>query len=96
MQSKYTTKEIIEKYTNKNGHFAWGVETVIDSLTHNVEYNLNAKDGLYLLTKWDLQEPSSKEIKEEYIRQQTISECLEYFKEKNFFYRLKKFLRITY
>ena len=79
MQSKYTTKEIIEKYTKENGDFAWGVETVINSLTHNLEYNLNVSGGKFILTKWELKKPTSEEIKEEYNRQQTIAECLEYF-----------------
>ena len=41
MQSKYTTKQVIKKYTNKTG-FAWGVETVMDSLIRNTEYELKA------------------------------------------------------
>ena len=65
MQSKYTTKELIKRYTKKNKSFVWGVETVIDSLTHNVEYNLDAKEGVYVLNKWELAQPTSEEIKEE-------------------------------
>ena len=39
MQSKYTTKQVIKKYTNKKG-FSWGVNTVMDSLIRNTEYEL--------------------------------------------------------
>jgi|TARA_R100001530_G_scaffold83513_1_gene58258 hypothetical protein len=95
MQSKYTTKELIKRYTKKNKSFVWGVETVIDSLTHNVEYKLDAKEGVYVLNKWELAQPTSEEIKEEYIRQYTIADCLEYFKEKTLLGRLKKLFKIN-
>tara|TARA_R100001086_G_C11768229_1_gene240124 strand:- start:527 stop:829 length:303 start_codon:yes stop_codon:yes gene_type:complete len=95
MQSKYTTKEIIEKYTKPNGEFAWGIETVIDALTHNVEYQVDVKGGVFTLTKWHSQKPTSQEIREEYIRQQIIGECLFYFKTekglKGFFKKLRAF-----
>ena len=93
MISKYTVKEVIQKYTKKNGEFAWGVETVIDSLTPEVEYNLEAKEGVYTLTKWNLPQPTSQEIREEYIRQETIAECLEYFKEKTLLGKIKKLIK---
>lgn len=93
MISKYTVKEVIQKYTKKNGEFAWGVETVIDSLTPDVEYNLEAKEGVYILTKWNLPQPTSQEIREEYIRQETIAECLEYFKEKTLLGKIKKLIK---
>ena len=94
MKSKYTDEEIIKRYTNKKGEFAWGVETVIDSLTHNIEYNLDAKQGVYTLTKWNSPKPTSEEIKEEYIRQESIAIHLKYLKEKTLFSRLKKLFRI--
>ena len=94
MQSKYTTKEIIEKYTNKDGDFVWGVETVIDSLKPDIEYNLNAYEGKYVLTKWEIRKPTSEEIKEEYIRQQVIAESIEYLKEKKLLNRIKNFFNI--
>lgn len=94
MQSKYTIKEIIEKYTNDKGEFVWGVETVIDSLKPDLEYNLNVYKGKFTLTKWVLREPTSEEIKEEYNRQQTIAECLEYLKEKKLLNRIKKLFKI--
>lgn len=94
MQSKYTIKEIIEKYTNNNGEFVWGVETVIDSLKPDLEYNLNVYKEKFTLTKWVLREPTSEEIKEEYNRQQTIAECLEYLKEKKLLNRIKKLFKI--
>ena len=93
MISKYTVKEVIQKYTKKNGEFAWGVETVIDCLTPDVEYNLEAKEGVYTLTKWNLPQPTSQEIREEYIRQETIAECLEYFKEKTLLGKIKKLIK---
>lgn len=93
MISKYTVKEVIKKYTKKNGEFAWGVETVIDSLTPEVEHSLEAKEGVYTLTKWNLPQPTSQEIREEYIRQETIAECLEYFKEKTLLGKIKKLIK---
>lgn len=92
MQSKYTTKQVIEKYTNENG-FSWGVNTVMDSLIRTPEYELNAWEGNYTLTRWNSEEPSSQEIREEYIRQQTIAECIEYFENTTITGRIKKLIR---
>ena len=94
MKSKYTDEEIIKKYTNKKGEFAWGVETVIDSLTHNVEYNLKADCGIYTLTKWHCPEPTSEEIKEEYDRQEAIANYLKNIKEKTLLGKIKKLFKI--
>ena len=56
MQSKYTTKQVIEKYTNENG-FSWGVNTVMDSLIRNTEYELKAWEGNYTLERWHNEKP---------------------------------------
>jgi hypothetical protein len=93
MKSKYTDEEIIKKYKNKKGEFVWGVETVIDSLTHNVEYKLNADRGVYTLTKWNCPEPTSEEIKEEYDRQEALANHLKHLKEKTLLGRLKKLFK---
>tara|TARA_R100000231_G_C5326625_1_gene165037 strand:+ start:1433 stop:1726 length:294 start_codon:yes stop_codon:yes gene_type:complete len=92
MQSKYTTKQLIKKYTNKTG-FAWGVETVMDSLIRNTEYELDAWEGNFTLKRWHNEKPSSQEIREEYIRQQTIAECIEYFENTTIEGRIKKLIR---
>ena len=92
MQSKYTTNQVIEKYTNENG-FSWGVNTVMDSLIRNTEYELKAWEGNYTLERWHNEKPSSQEIREEYIRQQTIAECIEYFENKSLIGRIKNLFK---
>jgi hypothetical protein len=94
MQSKYTDEEIIKKYTNKKGEFVWGIETVIDSLTHNVEYELNVDKGVFTLTKWNCPKPTSEEIKQEYDRQQTLENHLKHLKEQTLLGRLKKLFKV--
>lgn len=79
---KITIKETIKKYTNENG-FAWGINTVMKSLAPDASYDLTSTGGTFIIDRWDseLPQPTSQEIRDEYIRQQTIAECLEYFKE---------------
>lgn len=79
MSSKLTIKQIIEKYNNENG-FAWGINTVIDSLKPEVEYDLSTENGKFIINKWISRAPSSQEIRDEYIRQETIAEFLDYIK----------------
>jgi hypothetical protein len=78
---KLTVEETIKAYTNENG-FAWGINTAMQSLAPNASYDLISA-GDFIITRWDssLPQPTSQEIRDEYIRQKTIAECLEYFKE---------------
>jgi len=82
MIKKLTIKETIEAYTNKNG-FSWGINTVMKSLAPGARYDLTARGGNFFIDRWDspLPQPTSQEIKDEYVRQQTIAECIEYFKK---------------
>lgn len=79
---KLTVKETIEAYANENG-FAWGINTVMKSLAPGVSHDLTSAGGTFIIDRWDspLPQPTSQEIRDEYIRQQTIAECLEYFRE---------------
>jgi len=81
---KLSIAKTIKKYTNENG-FAWGINTVMKSLAPNINYNLNILGGEFIIDKWDSTQPqpTSQEIRDEYIRQQTIAECLEHFKNIN-------------
>ena len=74
-----SVKKLIEKFSNENG-FAWGINTVMKSLAPNVSHDLTCA-GEFIIDRWesDLPQPTSQEIRDEYIRQQTIAECLEYF-----------------
>jgi hypothetical protein len=71
----------IKRYTNENG-FSWGINTVMKSLAPNVSHDLTSCGGTFIIDRWDspLPQPTSQEIRDEYIRQQTIAECIEYFK----------------
>ncbi len=87
---KLSIEETIKAYTTENG-FAWGVNTVMKSLAPEASYDLTSA-GDFNIDRWEseLPKPSSQEIRDEYIRQQTIAECLEYFKENTGFKGLIK------
>ena len=77
---KLSVKKLIEKFSNENG-FAWGINTVMKSLAPGASYDLTSA-GEFIIDRWDslLPQPTSQEIRDEYIRQQTIAECIEYYK----------------
>jgi hypothetical protein len=88
-----TIKETIEALTNENG-FSWGLNSVMGILRPGCLYELSAEGGNFRITRWDenqwseteqkfLQPPTSQEIRDEYIRQQTISECIKHFTEQS-------------
>ena len=79
---KLSIEETIKAYTNKN-EFAWGINTVMKSLAPNVSYDLTSIGGTFIIDRWNssLPQPTSQEIRDEYVRQQTIAECIEYFKK---------------
>lgn len=79
---KLNIEETIKAYTNENG-FAWGINTVMKSLVPEASYDLTSA-GDFIIDRWDsiYQQPTSQEIRDEYIRQQTIAECIEYFNNK--------------
>ena len=78
---KLSIEETIKAYTNENG-FSWGINTVMKSLAPGASYDLTSA-GDFTIDRWEseLPRPSSREIRDEYIRQQTIAECIEYFRE---------------
>ena len=87
---KLSIKETIKEYTTENG-FSWGINTVMKSLAPGANYDLTSA-GQFIIDRWDseLPQPTSQEIRDEYIRQQTIAECLEYFRENTGFRGLIK------
>ena len=72
-------EQTIKRYTNENG-FSWGINTVMKSLVPEASYDLTSA-GDFIIDRWDsiYPQPTSQEIRDEYIRQQTIAECIEYF-----------------
>ena len=77
---KLNIEETIKEYTTEHG-FSWGINTVMKSLAPNVSHDLTSAGGTFIIDRWDssLPQPTSQEIRDEYIRQQTIAECIEYF-----------------
>ena len=77
---KLSVEETIKAYTNENG-FAWGTNTVMKSLAPIASYDLTSNAGTFVIDRWEsiYPQPTSQEIRDEYIRQQTIAECIEYF-----------------
>jgi len=82
MARKLSVKETIDMFSNENG-FAWGINTVMKALVPQASYDLTAVNETYVIDRWDsvYPQPTSEEIKEEYERQQTIAETIEYFKK---------------
>jgi len=76
---KLSIEETIKAYTTEHG-FSWGINTVMKSLAPEASYDLTSV-GEFIIDRWDspLPQPTSQEIRDEYIRQQTIAECVEYF-----------------
>jgi len=76
---KLSIEATIKRYTNENG-FSWGINTVMKSLAPNVSYDLTCA-GEFIIDRWEstYPQPTSQEIRDEYIRQQTIADCIEYF-----------------
>jgi len=83
MVRKLSIEKIIKLYTNENG-FSWGINTVMKSLVPEASYDLTSA-GDFIIDRWDsiYPQPTSQEIRDEYIRQQTIAECIEYFNGRN-------------
>lgn len=88
---KLSIEETIKAYTNENG-FSWGINTVMKSLAPNTSYDLTCAGGTFIIDRWEseLPKPTSQEIRDEYIRQQTIAECIKYYEEKSFKGFIKK------
>ena len=80
---KLSVEETIKQFTTENG-FAWGINTVMKSLVPKASYDLTSAGGTFIIDRWDsiYPQPTSQEIRDEYIRQQTIAECIEYFNNK--------------
>ena len=79
---KLSIEETIKAYTTEHG-FAWGINTVMKSLAPDASYDLTSAGETFIIDRWNspLPKPTSQEIRDEYIRQQTIAECIEYFRE---------------
>lgn len=74
--------------------YACGIETVMTVLRPRCLYGITAQNGQYHLTHWEpnqwddvrqcyIEPPSDQEIRDEFVRQQTIGECLRYFRERH-------------
>jgi hypothetical protein len=81
---KLSIEATIKRYTNENG-FSWGINTVMKSLVPEASYDLTSA-GEFIIDRWDsiYPQPTSQEIKEEYLRQKTIAEVIDYLKTKDF------------
>ena len=83
-------KDIISKYTNENG-FRWGIDTAMEILAPRCLHQVKANSGDFEVTQWGpnwcdetqryLEPPSSRDIRDEYVRLRTIAECVEYFSD---------------
>ena len=87
-----TVQEIIDTFSNEDG-LQWGINTAMQSIRPGCLYSVRAGNGQFDIIDWPenqwddvtqcyIDPPTSQEIRDEYIRQQTIAECLEYYKQK--------------
>jgi hypothetical protein len=80
-----TIDELIQEFSNEQG-FQFGIDIVMKSLRPNALYCLSASGGTFEIIDWDesneLPQPTSQEIRDEYIRHKTIKEFLEYIEAK--------------
>lgn len=78
--------ELIKKFSNEQG-FQFGIDIVMKSLRPGAVYSLNTSNGTFEIVSWDKSNsfpaPTSQEIRDEYIRHQTIKEMLDYFESLN-------------
>ena len=79
--TKMTIDDLIKEFSNEQG-FQFGIDIVMKSLRPNALYGLSASGGTFEIVSWDesneLPPPSSQEIRDEYIRHQTIREFIDY------------------
>lgn len=82
---KPSIEETIKMFTNENC-FAWGINTVMKALVPKANYDLTSFGGVFIVDRWNsiYPKPTSQEIRDEYIRQQTIAEVIDYLKSKGF------------
>jgi len=78
--------ELIQEFSNEQG-FQFGIDIVMKSLRPNALYCLSASGGTFEIIDWDesneLPQPTSQEIRDEYIRHKTIKEFLDYLETKD-------------
>jgi hypothetical protein len=85
--------DTIKKFTTDQG-FQVGIDTAMSALRPGCLYTIQAGNGEFVITHWPENQwsdetqsyvlpPTPQEIRDEYIRQQTIAECIEYFMKEN-------------
>jgi hypothetical protein len=83
---RMTIDELIQEFSNEQG-FQFGIDIVMKSLRPNALYCLSASGGTFEIVSWDesneLPQPTSQEIRDEYIRHKTVKEFLEYLETKD-------------
>ena len=81
-----TIDELIQEFSNEQG-FQFGIDIVMKSLRPNALYCLSASGGTFEIIDWDesneFPQPTSQEIRDEYIRHKTIKEFLDYLETKD-------------
>ena len=85
-----TIEQLIQEFSNEQG-FQFGIDIVMKSLCPNALYCLSAEGGTFKIVSWDetneLPAPTSQEIRDEYIRHQTIKEFLDFIEQQKYIRR---------
>jgi hypothetical protein len=78
--AKMTIEELVKEFSNEQG-FQFGIDIVMKSLRPGALYGLSASGGTFNIVSWDESNtepaPTSQEIRDEYIRHQTIREFID-------------------
>jgi hypothetical protein len=78
--AKMTIEELVKEFSNEQG-FQFGIDIVMKSLRPGALYGLSASGGTFEIISWDESNtepaPTSQEIRDEYIRHQTIREFID-------------------
>jgi hypothetical protein len=81
---RMTVEQLIEVFTTEEG-FQCGIENVIKAVRPGALYSVSMSGGEITVVDWDSQNeglpPTSQELRDEYIRFQTIREFMDYLKK---------------
>ena len=81
---RMTVEQLIEVFTTEEG-FQYGIENVIKAVRPGALYSVSMSGGEITVVDWDSQNeglpPTSQELRDEYIRFQTIREFMDYLKK---------------
>jgi hypothetical protein len=81
-----TVEQLLRVFNDKN-EFVFGIDNVMQALAPHCLYEITVDNGNFIVTKWDksngIPQPTSEQIRDEYIRHKTLKEVVEYIASLN-------------